>query len=127
MEPVSILLAALAAGALAAATDTASQAVKDAYAGFKALVQKHFVDKASAKTALAEYEKDADTWEKPLQKALIEAGVDKDEAIIQRAQQVLKLTNPQQTAEGKYNVQIGEAKGTVIGDNAHVTQHFGKE
>ena len=32
MDPVSVVLAALAAGATAAAKDTASQAVKDAYA-----------------------------------------------------------------------------------------------
>ena len=127
MDPVSVVLAALAAGAAAAAKNAASQAVKDAYAGLKALVKKRFEKKPQAEMALTEYEKDPDTWEKPLQKSLVETGADQDEAIVRQAQQVLKLVNPQQASQGKYNVQIGEGKGVVIGDDAHVEQHFGKE
>ncbi len=127
MDPVSVVLAALAAGATAAAKDTASQAVKDAYAGLKALVKKRFDRKPQAEMTLVEYEKDTDTWEKPLQKSLVETGADQDEAIVQQAQLLLKLINPQQASQGKYNVQIGEGKGIVIGDGARVEQHFGKE
>jgi len=71
MDPVSIILVALAAGAAAAAKDTASQAVKDAYAGLKALVKKRFAGKPQAEIALTEYEKNEDTWQKPLQKSLV--------------------------------------------------------
>src|SRR2546421_13060384 len=88
MDPVSVVLAALAAGAPAATKDTASQAVKDAYAGLKALLKKRFEKKPQAEMALAEYEKDKDTWEKPLQKSLVETGADQDEAIVRQAQQV---------------------------------------
>jgi hypothetical protein len=42
MEPTTLIISALVAGATAALKETASQAVKDAYAGLKALVQKHF-------------------------------------------------------------------------------------
>lgn len=35
MEPISLILAALAAGAVAAAKDTAGTAVKDAFLGLK--------------------------------------------------------------------------------------------
>jgi hypothetical protein len=127
MDPVTMILTALAAGAAAAAKDTASQAVKDAYQGLKTLVQKRFADKVPAQIALAEYEIDPKTWEKPLEKSLAEDQVTTDEEILAQAQQVLKLVNPQQASQGKYNIQIGEAKGTVIGDNANVTQNFGKE
>ena len=127
MDPISLVLAALAAGASAAAKDTASQAIKDAYTGLKTLVLKRLAKKPQAEIALAEYEKDEDTWKKPLQKSLVEVGVDQDEAIVRQSQQVLKLVNPQQSAQGKFNVQIGEGKGVVIGDQAHVEQHFGKE
>jgi len=127
MDPVSLVLAALATGVTAAAQDTASQAVKDAYAGLKALVKKRFEKKPQAEMALAEYEKDKDTWEKPLQKSLVETGADQDEAIVRQAQQVLKLVNPQQASQGKYNVQIGEGKGIVIGDHAQVTQTFDEQ
>src|SRR5260370_3761207 len=126
MDPVSRVLAAVAAGATAEVQDTALQAVKDAYAALKALVKKRFEKKPQAEMALAEYEKDADTWQKPLQKSLVETGADQDEAIVRQAQQVLKLINPQQASQGKYNVQIGEGKGIVIGDNLQLTQTFGE-
>jgi TPR repeat protein len=124
VDPISVVLAALAAGATAATQDTASQAVKDAYAGLKALLKKRFEKKPQAEMALAEYEKDPNTWQKPLQKSLVEAEADQDEAIIRQAQQVLKLVNLQQASQGKYNMQIGEGKGIVIGDDAQVVQQF---
>ena len=127
MDPISLVLTALAAGALAATKDTTSQAIKDAYTGLKMLISKRFEKKPQAQMTLREYEKDEDTWKKPLQKALIEAGADQDEAIIRQSQQVLKFINPQQTAQGKFNVQIGEGKGVVIGDHAQVEQHFSEE
>ena len=127
MDPVSLVLAALATGAIAATQDTASQAVKDAYAGLKALVKKCFEKKPQAEMALAEYEKDPDTWQKPLQKSLVETGADQNEAVVRQAQQVLQLVNPQQASQGKYNVQIGEGKGIVIGDNSQVTQTFDEQ
>jgi hypothetical protein len=68
--------------------------------------------------ALAEYQADPDTWQKPLQKSLVEIGAD---------QQVINLVRPQQASQGKYNIQIGEGKGIVIGDNTQVTQTFGKD
>jgi len=126
MDPIRFLLAALAAGAAAATKDTASQAMKDAYAGLKALVKKRFEKKPQAEMALAEYEKDPDTWHKPLQKSLVETEADRDEAIVRQAELLLKLVNPQQASQGKYNVQIGDGKGIVIGDNPQVTQTFGE-
>jgi hypothetical protein len=39
MDPISLILAALGAGALAAAKDTAGTAVKDAYQGLKTLIR----------------------------------------------------------------------------------------
>ena len=127
MDPITLVLTALGAGAVAALHDTAAQAVKDAYAGLKSLVQKRLAGKPQAELALAEHEQDPDTWEKPLRKALTEAGADKDEALVRQAQQVLTLVHPEQAAQGKYNVQIGEGKGIVIGDHAHVKQEFGTE
>jgi len=105
----------------------ASQAIKDAYEGLKILVRKRLEGKPAAETALAEYEQDAETWEKPLQKSLVEAGADQDQAIMDAAQKILQLVQPQQVASGKYNVQIGTAQGVVIGDHARVEQSFGRD
>lgn len=39
MDPFTLIVTALAAGAVAAAKDTAGQVVKDTYQGLKALIQ----------------------------------------------------------------------------------------
>jgi hypothetical protein len=125
MEAVSLILAALAAGALAAVKDTAAQTVKDAYASLKSLVQRRFAGNTTAQTALAEFEKDSETWERPLKKLLDEAGVSKDEEVVRQAEQVMRLVEPAAAAKGKYTVTIGEGTGVVIGDQARVDQTFG--
>jgi hypothetical protein len=121
MDPLGIIVSALAAGAAAAAKDTASQAMKDAYGGLKALVQRRFAGKQSAEVALTEHEKKPDVWQAPLKDALLESGADKDAAIVQAARQLLTLVQPQQASMGKYNVQIGQATGVAIGDHPQVT------
>jgi len=126
MDPVSLIVSALAAGATAALKETASQAAKDAYAKLKALIQKRFAGKPEAEMALVQHERKPEVWEAPLKDALAETGTDKDEAILQAAEMLLKLVQPQQVGTGKYNVQIGEAEGVVIGDHAQVEQHFGR-
>ena len=123
--PENIIISALISGAAATAKGTASQAVKDAYSGLKALVQRRFLGKPSAEVALAEAEKDSETWETPLAKAVSEYAIDKE--ILALAQQLLQLLQTQQAAPAKYNISMGQAQGTVIGDNAQVTQHFGDQ
>lgn len=124
MEPTTLIISALAAGATAGLTDAASQVVKDAYGGLKGLLQKHLAGKPEAEMALAQFEKKPDVWEAPLKDALAETGADQDDAIVEQAQKVLELVQPQQVAQGKYNVQIGQAKGVVIGDQASVDMRF---
>jgi hypothetical protein len=127
MNPVSLVLDAVARWCERCSSNTTKQATKkDAYAGLKALVKKRFEKKPQAEMSLVEYEKDTDTWEKPRQKLLVKTGADQDKAIIRQAQRVLKLGNRQQASQGKYNVQIGEGKGTVIGVLAQVTQTSGE-
>lgn len=124
MEPTTLIVSALAAGAAAGLTETATQAVKDAYGGLKGLIQKHFAGNAKAEMVLAEYEQEPETWEAPLKKQLVETGAAQDQAVVDQAERVLQLVQPQQIAKGKYNVQIGQAKGTVIGDHAKVDMRF---
>jgi hypothetical protein len=92
MEPITTtILAALAAGAAAAAKDTAGAAIKDAYHGLKDLIQRRFAGKPKADMVLAEHAKSPDTWKKPMEEALTEAGADKDQEIVQKAEALLKL------------------------------------
>ena len=51
MEPITLILTALVAGATAAAKDTAGQAIKDSYTGLKGLIKQRFADKDKADSA----------------------------------------------------------------------------
>ncbi|WP_414578856.1 hypothetical protein [Anabaena sp. CCY 9402-a] len=125
MDPISLVIAALGAGAIAAAKDTAGVAVKDAYQGLKALIKKKFESEPKAQMVLEEYETDPETYEAPLKKKLAEAGVDKDEEIIKLAQELLKQEKPEESAAGKYNTVFqGEVKGVQIGDRNTQTNTF---
>ena len=110
MEPISLIIAALGAGAIAAVKDVAGTAVKDSYQSLKTLIKKKFESEPKAQIAqmvLEEHEKDPETYEAPLKKKLAEAGVDKDEEIIKMAQELLKQEKPEEFKAGKYNTQIG--------------------
>ncbi len=126
MEPISLILSALIAGATAAAKDTATQAVKDAYAGLKTLIQKKLGGRADAESVLSGYEKKPEVWQAPVQDALQEAAADKDEQIVKAAQAIMAQVDPEGTARGKFHVNIGgSVQGWVQGDNANVTMNFG--
>jgi hypothetical protein len=109
MDPVTIILTALVAGAAKAAGDT----VPDAYQGLKALVQKKFSGKPAAEMVLEEHEKDPETYGAPLKKNLVEAGIDKDEEILKAAEELLKQLDPQAAAAG--SITIGQGAKGIIG------------
>jgi len=63
---------------------------------------------------LEEHEQEPETYEAPLKKKLADAGADRDEAIINAAQELLKQLKPQEAAAGKFNMQVeGDIKGIV--------------
>ncbi len=103
MEPISLILAALVSSA---AKEAASQGIKDAYNGLKTLIHNKLVGKPTAEMALAQYQEDPDVWKAPLEKELKKAGIDQDTAIVEAAQRVMTLVQPQQAAQGKFNTQI---------------------
>ena len=111
MEPISLILTALVAGAVAAAKDTAEKGIKDAYEGLKALIKRRFADNNGAKVVLDEHEKDPETYEVPLKKKLTEAAIDRDAEILRAAEEVLKQNDPEGFKDGKYNTNV-----TVAGD-----------
>ncbi|MCC5607198.1 hypothetical protein LC612_10455 [Nostoc sp. CHAB 5834] len=95
MDPISLIIAALGAGAIAAAKDTAGTAVKDAYQGLKTLIKKKFESEPKAQMVLEEHETDPETYNAPLKKKLAEAGADKDQEIIKLAENLLNQVKEQ--------------------------------
>ncbi|OLE37325.1 MAG: hypothetical protein AUI36_26570 [Cyanobacteria bacterium 13_1_40CM_2_61_4] len=126
MDPTTLILTALTAGAAASVKDTASAAIKDSYSGLKALIQRKFRDQPKAQTALDEYEADPDTYEKPLRKALGTSSVDQDEEIITAARQLMTLVQPQ--AAMGYNIvqNTGNVQGQIVENKGSVTMTFGE-
>lgn len=121
MEPTSLIIAALVAGATKAAGDIAP----DIYNGLKALIKRKFAGEPKAEMILEEHEKYPETYEAPLKKKLTEAGADKDEEIIKKAQELLKQLEPEESTSGKYKVEFqGEAKGVQVGDRNTQTNTF---
>ncbi|SRR5258708_24413539 len=128
MDTITFILTALTAGAAAGAKDTASVAVKDAYSGLKELIQRRFAGNPIAEMALTEHEKKPDIWRTPLEEGIKETRIDQDKEVIEAAQRLMFLIQPQQAAMGKYNLQItGNVQGFAQGDYQQVTMNFGNE
>jgi hypothetical protein len=111
MDPVSLILQALVTGA----TKVAGDSVQDAYKGLKNLIQRKFAGKSGAENVLAKHEEKPEDWKEPLKEELVAVGADKDEEIINKAQELMKLANPQEAAQGKYNIKAEQIKG-IVGD-----------
>ncbi len=125
MDPLSLILTALSSAAGAAAVQGAAHGIsqgltqgsaQEAYHGLKALIKRKFAGEPKAEMVLEEHEQDTETYEAPLKKKLAEAGADKDEEIIKAAQELLKQLKPEESARGKFNLNVaGDIKG-VVGD-----------
>jgi hypothetical protein len=115
MDPVSLVVAALTLGAMDGVKDTASTAIKDAYAALKAKVQGRLAGRPAAEVVLAGYEADPKTWKAPLTSELAAVGTDPD--LVSTAEAVLQLADEAGWQAGKYKVEISASQGVQVGDN----------
>ena len=104
MDPVSLIVAALVAGAARSAEGVAEQSLKDAYAGLKGLLRRFFQDKPAAEMVLEEHEKDPAAYEAPLEKVLQESGAAKDDQVLAQAKKLLAIAEPNRTPGDSYNI-----------------------
>ena len=121
MDPVTLIVTALAAGAASALQDGASAAVRDAYARLKALVAKRFAVRPKGELMLAEHEAAPQTWEKPLAAELSAAGAEGDADLVAAAQALMALVDTAGSRSGKYVVNVSGSQGVQVGD--HNIQH----
>ena len=97
--------------------DAASSAVKDAYAGLKALVRKRLGGRPDAELVLARHEEAPETWQAPLTAELAEAGADRDPDLVAAAQALMTLVDEAGARAGKYTVDVRGAQGVQVGDH----------
>lgn len=95
---VDVIVAALAAGASAGVSGTASEAVKDAYELLKALVRRRFTGRDQARKALEAEETEPGVWQTAIGADLAESGAADDEQILAAARELLGLVGGGQAA-----------------------------
>lgn len=124
MDPISLIMGALVAGAASGLADTATGAVKDAYAGLRDLVWRRVAGRSAARTALEEHERAPEVWQSPLSAELVAVGVDTDAQTVAAAQRVMALVDEAGSASGKYLVDLRGAQGVQVGDHNTQTNTF---
>lgn len=123
MDPLSLIITALVAGASNAAKDTASSLISDGYSAEK-LVVRRLQERRSREggidpaAILDAHEQDPSTWRGPLVQALASADVRADPVIIAAARDLLGKIDPAGATAGKYSVDLRGAQGVQVGDNA---------
>jgi hypothetical protein len=117
MDPMSLILAALTAGATAALKDTAGEVIKDGYVALKtAIITAWSAPDNTADVLLAEYESEPEISQKLIEKKFKDQELDKNDDIIALADALLKQVDPDGYAAGKYQVTITNSKNVQVGD-----------
>jgi hypothetical protein len=125
MDPVTLIVTALAAGAASASEDGASKAVKDAYALLKALVRKRLANRPSGELVLAEHQAAPQKWQAVLAAELSVAGAEGDTTLVAVAQELISLIDEAGARSGKYTVVVRDSQGVQVGDSNTQTNTFG--
>ena len=126
MDPVTLIIAALVAGASAGLQDAASTAIKDAYSGLKSLIRSRFGRHGQdIDQELAEVDNKPDTDPAPLAARLASIDAGHDEELVRAATALLQQADP----DGKWrrqvlNINISGSKGVVGNNPGTVTMNF---
>lgn len=86
MDPITIIVTALAAGAAAGLKPTAEQTIKDAYAGVKTLIQRKY---RTLSVEALERKPDSETKRASVKEDLIEVGAANDCELLDKAKSLL--------------------------------------
>jgi hypothetical protein len=120
------IVAALSAGAVAGATDTAKSAIADAYEGLKSLIKKKFGHDSDVAEAIDKLEAkpDSDGKKQVLAEELNTVNSTSDPELISAAQSLLALIKA--LPQGEKHIQVAQGTGIAQADRdstATVTMH----
>jgi hypothetical protein len=124
MDPVSLILTALAAGAAVGLKGAASSAVTDAYNGLRALVRRKLAGRSDGELVLARHEQDPQVWEQPLAVELTASGAAGDRDLVAAAQALMQLVDAVGSAAGKYQV-VASDHSVAAGRDMNITASGG--
>lgn len=112
MEPVTIVVAALAAGATAAIKSTAEQAIKDAYASFKEMIQRKY---GITSVEALEHKPDSKPKQLSVQEDLTDTGAGNDMELLDQAKVLLDVIKTHdQTAGASINIGLDEIEAAYF-------------
>jgi hypothetical protein len=122
---LELVVAALAAGASAGLTDTASSAVRDAYAGLRAAVRRRLAARTEDDARILDAsDVESEAWQAQLSDVLSASGADRDEEILAAARTLLQELETAGQRPRLNVVDAREAQGTQIGDHNTQTNTF---
>jgi hypothetical protein len=132
MDPVTLIVTALAsgtsAGVLNTLTDDAREAVKSAYRRLHNLAKTRLVGHPDGEISLERYENAPQKWKAMLASELAEAGAAHDAELVEAAQTVMQIVDAVGAGAGKYSVSVGDSRAVQVGDgnqqfNIYSTAH----
>lgn len=126
MDPVSIIIAALLAGAATGLKDTAATAVRDAYSGLRSLIRERFGSDPIV-TQQLDTIRSPDADAQPLADRLREVGFRDDDEIVAAAKRLLARADADGDWVRRYNVTIENSKGVVGNNTGTVHMAFGAD
>jgi hypothetical protein len=120
MDPITLIVAALAAGAASGALDTvkdgAKAGVAAAYEKLRGLAKKRVAGDQLGQMVLAAHENAPETYAAPLTERLTEHAAADDADLVAAAKAFMDLFDEAGARAGKYNVTIKNARGVQVGD-----------
>src|SRR5262245_26048162 len=127
VDPVSLIVAALVAGVSAGTT----AAVTDAYGGLREVLRRRLASTGSDVTVLdaagAEdvvVPSDVVAWRARLAEVLAAAGAGADAEAVAAARAVMAAADPAGERQGRYVVDLRDAKGVQVGDHNQQSNTF---
>src|ERR1700745_290310 len=103
MDPIALIVTALAAGAAAALQDGTTSAVKTAYARLRELAKRRFKDPANGEYVLERHAAAPEAWQGSLEHELKESGAATDRDLCMAARDLMMLIDAKGFQAGKYN------------------------
>lgn len=120
MEPITLIVTALAAGASSGAIEGLAGTVKEnakvTFAKLYEATRRRFEGNTSAEVILSEHQNDPAAYEAPLAMKLAGAGAADDTELLAAAKALMELVDQRGASSGKYDVTIKNSKGVQVGD-----------
>src|SRR5262249_30572825 len=122
MDPVSLVVGALAAGAAAGVKESASAAVHSAYDGLRDLLRRRWAKDPAAVTVLDQHAEQPAVFEQPLRHYLEQTNAASDPDVVALAGRLMELADPAEA--GKYTIDLRNAQAVQVGDHNVQTNEF---